>query len=313
LNGLRMKVSIIGARTKRSGIGEYVGKYFHKNGAIVTSVLGTVEETAREATFALRKYGIESTAYADFHEMVQRENPDVIVIASPSSTHYEYVVKGIDCGCDIFCEKPFIWGKTTNIREVVENIFEKAHQKNVTIAMNSQWPFSIPYYENVCGKIDRNETTRFSINMSPVSFEKEMIPESVPHAFSMLYFVFGGGEILNLDFEEPGKESMVIRFRYASEANECEATIRLLRKEKQPRDFSFGFNDRIVSRVLNTENYDIYFTYEDQKIRIIDPLDLSVQDFMRAVREKREPLIGYSHIVNNTSLVKELYDAYPTM
>jgi hypothetical protein len=308
-----MKVSIIGARRKRNGIGEYIGRYFRKNGATVTSVLGTTEETARDASSALRKYGIESTAYVDFHEMVRRENPDAIVIASPSSSHHEYLIKGIDCGCDIFCEKPFIWRETDTIRGAVENIFERAHQKNVTIAMNSQWPFSLTYYEEVCGKIDTKESSRFFISMSPLSLGKEMIPESVPHALSILYFVFGAGEIGGLDFEGPEDEMMVIRFRYASEANECEVTIRLMRQEEQPRDFSFGFNNRIVIRVLNLENYDIYFTYENQKIRVIDPLDLSVQDFMAAVREKREPLIGYSHIVSNTSLVRELYDAYPAM
>lgn len=276
-------------------------------------MLGTTEETARDASSALRKYGIESTAYVDFHEMVRRENPDAIVIASPSSSHYEYLIKGIDCGCDIFCEKPFIWRETDTIRGAVENIFERAHQKNVTIAMNSQWPFSLTYYEEMCGKIDTKESSRFFISMFPFSLGKEMIPESVPHALSILYCVFGAGEIGGLDFAEPEDEMMVIRFRYVSEANECEITIRLMRQEEQPRDFSFGFNDRIVSRVLNLENYDIYFAYENQKIRVIDPLDLSVQDFMAAVREKREPLIGYSHIVSTTSLVRELYNAYPAM
>jgi hypothetical protein len=165
----------------------------------------------------------------------------------------------------------------------------------------------------MCGKIDTKESSRFFISMSPLSLGKEMIPESVSHALSILYFVFGAGEIGGLDFAEPEDEMMAIRFRYASEANECEVTIRLMRQEEQPRDFSFGFNGRIVSRVLNLENYDIYFAYENQKTRIVDPLDLSVQDFIAAVREKREPLIGYSHIVSNTSLVRELYDAYPAM
>ncbi len=61
-----MKVSIIGASRNRSGIGEYIGKYFQKNGARVTSVLGTTEETSQNASSALRKYGIESNPYTDF-------------------------------------------------------------------------------------------------------------------------------------------------------------------------------------------------------------------------------------------------------
>jgi len=43
----------------------------------------------------------------------------------------------------------------------------------------------------------------------------------------------------------------------------------------------------------------------------MDPLELSVQDFIEAVREQREPLIGYSHILNNMSLLRKIYDSYP--
>jgi hypothetical protein len=42
---------------------------------------------------------------------------------------------------------------------------------------------------------------------------------------------------------------------------------------------------------------------------IKDPLELSVQDFISAVREKRNPLIGKAHIMNNMSLLKKVYDA----
>src|SRR3990170_3808815 len=104
-----MKVSIIGAGRKRNGIGEYIAKYFHKNGARVTSVLGTSEETSTRAAWALKKYGMDSSPYTHFEKMVERERPDTVVIASPSTAHYDYLVKSVDLGLNIFCEKPFIW------------------------------------------------------------------------------------------------------------------------------------------------------------------------------------------------------------
>ena len=302
-----MKVSIIGARKKRSGIGEYIGKYFHRNGATITSVLGTAEKTARDASFGLRKYGIDSTPYTDFYKMVESEKPDTTVIASPPSTHYEYLVKCVDLGLNIFCEKPFVWQETNDIRGIVEHLFEKAGQKNVTVAMNSQWPFSIRYYEEMCGSIDSEKTNTFSITMSPLSRGREMISESLPHALSMLYSVFGDGEIVDLLFQFH-KEKMVVKFQYQSETKDCDVFINLVRKAQQPRDFCFGFNDKIVHRILDLENYDIYFVYEDKKIKIIDPLELSVRDSIEAVRGQREPLIGYRHIMSNMSLLKGIYD-----
>ncbi len=302
-----MKVSIIGARKKRSGIGEYIGKYFHRNGATITSVLGTAEKTARDASLGLRKYGIDSTPYTDFYKMVESEEPDTTVIASPPSTHYEYLVKCVDLGLNIFCEKPFVWEEANDTRGMVEHLFEKARQKNVTVAMNSQWPFSIRYYEEMCGPIDSEKTNKFSITMSPLSRGREMIPESLPHALSMLYSVFGDGEIVDLLFQFH-KGKMVVRFQYQSETNDCDVFINLVRKVQQPRDFCFGFNDRIVHRILNLGNYDIYFGYEDKKIKIIDPLELSVRDFIEAVGGQREPLIGYHHIMSTMSLLQGIYD-----
>ena len=124
-----MKVSIIGAGRNRNGIGEYIGKYFQKNGATVTSVLGTTEKTSHNTSSALKQYGIDATPYTDFNKMVEKESPDTIVIASPYSTHYEYILKSIDAGLNIFCEKPFIWNEKGDMQELVEYVFVLAERK----------------------------------------------------------------------------------------------------------------------------------------------------------------------------------------
>ena len=305
-----MKVSIIGAGRKRSGIGEYIGKYFHKHGARVTSVLGTTEKTSLQASSALRKYGIETHAHTDFDEMVRAEKPDVVVIASPSSTHYEYLLKCLDRGLHIFCEKPFIWGDTTDIQKRIEDFFEKARRGELTIAMNSQWPFSIDDYEEICGKVRIKETNHFFVRMSPFSPGKVMIPESVPHPLSILYCRLGAGEIQDLNFELNGEGEMSIRFTYLFGTRACDVLIRLVYQKNPPREFSFGFNDKIVVRSLDLRNYEIYFNYGNKKLRIVDPLELSVKNFMEAVQKKTEPLIGHHHILHNASLLKEIYDRF---
>ncbi len=305
-----MKVSIIGAGRTRNGIGEYIGKYFHKHGGEVTSVLGTTEETSLQTCLALRKYGIEAHPYTKFDEMARREKPDVVVIASPSPTHYEYLLKCLDLGLHIFCEKPFLWDDRTDIRERIKDIFERALEKKLTIAMNSQWPFTIKDYEEICGRIGIKEVNNFFIRMSPFSPGKVMIPESVPHSLSILYCRLGAGEIQNLDFESGGEEETTIRFTYLFGTRTCDVLIRLVHQKCQPREFSFGFNDKIVSRSLDLKNYEIYFNYGGEKLKIVDPLELSVKNFMEAVEKGTEPFIGAPHILHNMSLLKEIDDGF---
>ncbi|MGD9384264.1 MAG: Gfo/Idh/MocA family oxidoreductase [Desulfobacterales bacterium] len=305
-----MKTAIIGAGRNSSGIGQYLGKYFQKNGATVISVLGTTEKTARKASLILEQYGIGATYYTDFNRMMKRERPDAVVIASPALTHYEYLIKCVKEGVHIFCEKPFVWQDKNdiNINSLLENIFETAESNNLTIAMNSQWPFSLPYYEKLCGPIDYQKVDTFFIRLSPIVSGKEMIIESVPHALSILYTVFGDGEIGNLSIEAY-KERITTKFHYIFTTGYCEVMIELIRTILQPRSFSYGFNGKIIHRVLDLDTYDIFFKYLDQILMIKDPLELSVQDFIEAVRENRKPLIGKEHIISNMGLLKKNYDA----
>jgi len=307
---IRLNVSIIGAGRTRNGIGEYIGKYFHQHGANVTSVLGTTEKTSLQASSALRTYGIEAHPYTDFDAMVRGEKPDAVVIASPASTHYEYLLKCLDLGLHIFCEKPFLWDDRKDIRKRIEDIFEKAREKKITLAMNSQWPFSIDDYEKICGKIRIQKTNQFFVRMSPFSPGKVMIPESVPHPLSILYCRLGTGEIRNLSFESEGEMEMNIRFTYLFGTRSCDTFIRLVHQKTPPREFSFGFNGQIVFRSLNLKNYEIYFNYGSKRLRIKDPLELSIKNFMEAVEKKTEPFIGPPHILHNMSLLKEIYDGF---
>lgn len=308
-----IRVSIIGARKNRNGIGEYIGKYLRQNRAEIISVLGTTEKTSESAALSLRKYGIESHPYIDFCEMVEKEKPDTVVIASPSSTHYEYLVKCVDWGLNVFCEKPFIKPDLDDVREKVENILKKAKEKRLTVAMNSQWPFAMKYYKKICGEVEIKKSNKFFITMSPFASGKEMIPESVPHVLGLLYFLFGKGEIGDLNFEFAEEEEMVITFRYLFGTKDCKVLIKLIRKEEQPRMLQFGWNDKVVSRSLNLKNYDVYLNYGNRKLKITDPLELSVRDFIEALERKVEPLIGYSHILCNMSLLKQIYDGYPKL
>jgi hypothetical protein len=219
-------------------------------------------------------------------------------------------VKCVDLGLNIFCEKPFLSPDLDDVRGRAGNILEKAKEKRLTLAMNSQWPFALKYYKKICGEFEIKKSNRFFISLSPITSGREMISEAVPHALSLLYSVLGEGEIRNLIFESPKEEEITIKFKYLFGKKDCEVLIKLVKGEKQPREFQFGFNDKIVKRSLNLRNYDIYFNYGNRKWKIADPLDLSVRDFIRAIEKRCEPLVGHSHILCNMASLKNIYDSY---
>jgi hypothetical protein len=303
-----MKVALVGARRTRNGIGHFIGNYFHRNGSQVVSLLGTSAETAASASSTLDEFGIKALPFTDFEEMIADQCPDAVAIASPSATHCGYLFKSLEAGMHVFCEKPFIVDESGGVNKVLHDIFQLAGDKNLTVAMNSQWPFSFPYYEELCGTIESPEIERFYLRSSPPFTGKEMILESVPHALSLLYCKCGPGTIKNIAVTS-GQEQMEIRFAYQAENSLCNSYLNLTQQLFPPRNFSFGFNERMVTRSLDLENYDIYFKHMQRTIKIPDPLNLSVQNFITAVRDNREPFIGKSHIINNTLLLNQIYES----
>ena len=187
---------------------------------------------------------------------------------------------------------------------------EGFRQKGLRVGMNSQWPFAMNAYEEMCGKLDKKRQDRFFVLMSPFSPGKEMIPESIPHSLSLLYCSQGEGEVRDLSVECPLEREMLIRFTYLSKRGTCDVTIRLINQREQPREFQFGFDDQIVSRRIDLRNYEIYFQHEGREMKIVDPVALSVENFMKAAGEGREPLVGGVHILNNLHLLKKIYDGY---
>mgnify|MGYP001569509703 CR=1 FL=1 len=45
---------------------------------------------------------------AGFHHMIAETRPDVVLVASPDHTHCDYIVGGLEHGCDVIVEKPMV-------------------------------------------------------------------------------------------------------------------------------------------------------------------------------------------------------------
>ncbi len=44
--------------------------------------------------------------FQDFRTMMETARPDTVVVASTDATHHEYIIAGLDTGCDVVTEKP---------------------------------------------------------------------------------------------------------------------------------------------------------------------------------------------------------------
>lgn len=49
-------------------------------------------------------YGVEG--YSELNKMLEKENPDLVIVASPTHLHREHIITSMEYGADVFAEKP---------------------------------------------------------------------------------------------------------------------------------------------------------------------------------------------------------------
>ncbi len=56
--------------------------------------------------FAKEYMGVDCPTFTNFSEMLRQAHPDTLCVTTVDSTHDEFIVKGMEAGCDIVTEKP---------------------------------------------------------------------------------------------------------------------------------------------------------------------------------------------------------------
>ena len=72
----------------------------------------------------------------DFDRMLQETRPDAVIICSVDSTHHDYLIRSLDHGCDVICEKPLTVDEE-KCRAILEA--KERSRGTVRVAFNLRW------------------------------------------------------------------------------------------------------------------------------------------------------------------------------
>jgi len=80
--------------------------------------------------------GVDCPVYTDFDKMLREQNPDLVIVTSKDSTHHEFIIKGLQYGCDVLTEKPL-----TIDEEKCQQILdaERASDRKLIVGFNYRW------------------------------------------------------------------------------------------------------------------------------------------------------------------------------
>lgn len=100
------------------------------------ALTGVYDTNRTRSEYFRKKVGDGLTVYDDFDAMLEAEQPDGVIISTVDSTHHEYVVRALDRGYDVICEKPITntFERCAAIRDA-----ERRSGKEVTVTFNCRF------------------------------------------------------------------------------------------------------------------------------------------------------------------------------
>ena len=291
------KIAVVGARRRRQGTGAFIAACFAQLGHEVCAIVGTGDDSIAAAQADLQsKHGIQAKGYTDIATLFNEQDIDVLVIASPDTTHLEYLHAALRAGCHVFCEKPLWWPDDDrcpapeDAERTATDLVKRFNEKKRVLFVNLQWPHTLSSFQALYPDLSlaAGDIARFAMHLSPESTGTRMVIDAAPHPLSMLHQLVGDGDILNATARYDGatRDALTLSFDYHHPQGGTAVTLTFKRDLQQPKPAGYAINGKSVERRVRMPDYLLSLASSDQNIPIKDPLMQSIEAFMDVVQSK---------------------------
>ena len=132
-NKAKMKVALVGTGIRGTSMwGRAVAESYKDE----VEFVGLCDNNPGRLDYGKKYIGVDCPTYTDFEKMVDETRPDSVIVTTVDSTHHEFIIKGMEMGCDIITEKPM----TTDEEKCQAIIDAQAKTgKNVIVTFNYRY------------------------------------------------------------------------------------------------------------------------------------------------------------------------------
>ncbi len=99
----KMRYAMVGTGIR--GIGMW-GRDVAREYSDVVDFVGLCDINPGRLEFGKEYIGVDCPTFTNFDEMIRETRPDTLCVTTMDNTHDEFIVKGMEMGCDIVTEKP---------------------------------------------------------------------------------------------------------------------------------------------------------------------------------------------------------------
>lgn len=131
--GEKIKVVLVGTGIRGTS---FWGKTLVENYSDILEFSGLCDINPGRLEFATKFMGVSCPVYADFELMIRETSPDLVIVTTKDSTHHEFIIKGLDMGCDVLTEKPMT---TDEVKCQAILDAERRSNRKVIVGFNYRW------------------------------------------------------------------------------------------------------------------------------------------------------------------------------
>lgn len=315
----KLNVAIFGAGKSKHGLGPYLFREVESHpSAVVGSILQPTSESLDRAYSLISKVTNRSfdniRGYTDIEELLIKESPDAVIIASPSSNHYDQLEKVIDIGINAMCDKPIVHDPIF-ISKLKKKINGQVFTHNTQLSS-----LAYPY---IMGFLNSQVPTSYHFNIKTNNGLDgiDMYHDLISHGLSILLTLFPKGKVLGKPQTKIEKTSVDVSFDYSygtgayivlpdNISEKPYLSVNISFEQSNEKSMSFGFNDIFVKREQvysegNQKQELVLISDENKRLEIADPLKVSVHRFLDACLYKTK-----SSFVSRTQALKNIMMQY---
>ena len=126
----KLRIAQVGIGHRGSG---FWGKNLIQEFKEVLEFVGLYDINPGRAAYGKKTYGGDIPVFATFEEMVNKTNPDYVIVTTVDATHDEFIVKALNMGVNVITEKPMTTDEVKCQRILAA---EKKSGKKVIVAFN---------------------------------------------------------------------------------------------------------------------------------------------------------------------------------
>jgi len=129
----KLKIVLVGTGIRGTG---FWGKRLVEEYSDILEFVGLCDINPSRLEYGKKYIGATCPTFTDFEKMVNDTKPELVIVTTKDSTHHEYVIKGLEMGCDVLTEKPLTTDET-KCQAILDA--EKKSDKNLIVGFNYRW------------------------------------------------------------------------------------------------------------------------------------------------------------------------------